>query len=67
MPKKEVPIRILNEGNKIGNHMLEKVLMGGGEGIILRRVRSEYEHGRSKSLIKLKVYLFIYLLIFDLM
>lgn len=31
---------------------------GGGEGLILRKARSVYEHGKSVSLLKLKVILY---------
>jgi len=34
--------------------MLKKVLLKGGEGIMLRRPNSMYEHGRSHSLLKVK-------------
>ena len=36
----------------------EIIQKGGGEGLILRRVASHYEHGRSLSLLKLKVLFF---------
>ena len=35
--------------------MIEGVLDDGGEGVILRKVGSLYEHGRTTALIKLKV------------
>lgn len=35
--------------------LLEKIMEEKGEGIMLRRQGSKYEHGRSPSLIKMKV------------
>lgn len=35
--------------------MLQQVIEGGGEGIILQKKNSFYEQGRSQSLLKLKV------------
>jgi hypothetical protein len=35
--------------------MIEGILEDGGEGVILRKVGSKYEHGRTSALIKLKV------------
>lgn len=35
---------------------LQSLLKEGGEGIVLRKPSSLYEHGRSPSLFKLKVY-----------
>ena len=43
---------------KTSNHVnksLQNILEHSGEGIILRERGSTYEHGRSRSLIKLKV------------
>lgn len=33
----------------------EAILEDGGEGVILRKIGSKYEHGRTPSLVKLKV------------
>jgi ATP-dependent DNA ligase len=35
--------------------MLENITTNGGEGVILRKKGSLYEHGRSPSLLKFKV------------
>jgi ATP-dependent DNA ligase len=37
------------------NGMVQEIINDGGEGIILRKVNSLYEYGRTSSLIKLKV------------
>ena len=38
------------------NETLRTIIESGGEGVILRKVGSHYEHGRSTALIKIKVY-----------
>lgn len=43
------------KGSKHLHAVLEKVIESGGEGVITRRSGSFYEHGRSLSLVKLKV------------
>lgn len=43
---------------KKGTHlreMMEGIVEGGGEGIMLRKIASFYEHGKSQSLLKIKV------------
>lgn len=47
--------------------MKEMILERGGEGIMLRRIGSLYEPGRSQSLIKIKVLLLLIILIFLLL
>ena len=42
-------------GSKHLSGMMKEILENGGEGIILRKVKSLYEHGRTPNLIKLKV------------
>jgi ATP-dependent DNA ligase len=42
------------------NNMLHNVVDHGGEGIILQKSSSRYEHGRSTSLLKVKVSLCLY-------
>jgi ATP-dependent DNA ligase len=48
------------KGGRAVNVALAHVTRGGGEGIILRKVKSLYEHGRSPNLFKLKVYSFLF-------
>lgn len=43
------------------NRMVQHILDGGGEGVMLQKHSSLYEHGRSPSLIKLKVLIIIIL------
>lgn len=43
---------------------LKEVMERGGEGVILRAAKSLYEHGRSDSLLKLKVFLLLSSLLF---
>jgi hypothetical protein len=48
---------------KNGQHLsglVEGIIEDGGEGVILRKVASLYEFGRSSSLIKLKVHILLY-------
>ena len=40
---------------QLAGRMVNEVTTSGGEGIILRRPLSLYEHGRSNSLVKRKV------------
>ena len=48
--------RVLCSGSHHMRTLAEEVIQkGGGEGLILRRVASHYEPGRSLSLLKLKV------------
>lgn len=44
---------VVNEA--VTTQMAKEVIDHGGEGIILRKPLSQYEHGRSNSLIKHKV------------
>ena len=39
----------------LSKYFIQMVIDDGGEGIIVRKVGSLYEHGRSKELLKLKV------------
>lgn len=48
-------MRVLCQNNKHVNELISGALEDGGEGVILRKVGSEYEHGRTSSLIKLKI------------
>ena len=41
-------------------YALQQVLADGGEGVVLRKPASQYEHGRSTNLIKLKVSFFFF-------
>lgn len=43
------------EGEDMIKRMVEGVINEGGEGVVLRRVKSLYSHGRSSDLVKLKV------------
>ena len=36
---------------------IKSILEGGGEGVVLRDGKSQYQHGRSNSMVKLKVFL----------
>ena len=44
--------------------LLEFIAQNAGEGVILRKPSSVYEHGRSSSLVKVKVSHLFYLFIF---
>ena len=57
--------RVLCKHSKHLNVLVQEVIDDGGEGVIMRKVGSLYEHGRSPNLIKLKVsllclYLYLY-------
>lgn len=41
--------------------LVDQVMVHGGEGLILQRLASSYDNGRSNSLIKLKVFSFLFL------
>ena len=47
--------RVLCESQKQIADSLHIVLSNGGEGVILQKAESMYEHGRSASLFKIKV------------
>lgn len=48
-------MRLLCNSNEISDLILDNVVEHEGEGIILRKLGSIYEHGRSTSLVKIKV------------
>ena len=48
--------RVLGQDDEHLKFVLQSVIDDGGEGAILRKVGSLFEHGRSTSLIKLKVF-----------
>jgi ATP-dependent DNA ligase len=48
-------MRVLVTRKQHVNNMSHQIIKDGGEGVILRQPASEYEHGRSAFLIKLKV------------
>ena len=47
--------RLMCNQRKVLRKLIQHIISDGGEGVILRRPRSIYLHGRSDSLIKLKV------------
>ena len=60
-----VTFRVLCSGERHMRAFADEIMQkGGGEGLILRRVASHYERGRSLSLLKLKVLLFILVLFY---
>ena len=48
-------IRVLCTRKQLVNSMSQHIIGDGGEGVILREPKSLYKHGRSESLLKLKV------------
>lgn len=48
--------RVECKNNKHVNLQLKNIIQDGGEGVILRKKGSLYEHGRTTNLLKLKVY-----------
>ena len=52
--------RVLCCGEHHVRAFADEIIQKGGEGVILRKVASHYELGRSLSLLKLKVYLFTF-------
>lgn len=48
-------MRVLCTNSKICEKFMESIIEDDGEGIILRKPNSIYEHGRSNNLFKLKV------------
>lgn len=56
--------RALHKNRKSLNEFVQSVINNEGEGIILRKHGSIYEHGRSQSLIKLKVTLLFIVILF---
>lgn len=53
--KKTVAPRVLCKDQKHLLKMVEGIIDHAGEGVILRKRGSFYEHGRSSSLLKMKV------------
>lgn len=51
-------MRVLCDGPTHIKKVTQEVIEGIGEGVILRKVGSLYEAGRSESLVKLKVCIF---------
>lgn len=45
------------------NEMVERIIEDKGEGIMLRKIGSLYEHGKSQSLLKIKVFILVSLFI----
>lgn len=63
MTVKSVAFRVLCKNFPQLNFYVQKILDDEGEGGILRKVGSKYDHGRSTNLIKLKVSLLLLLLL----
>lgn len=55
-----IAFRWLCNSSKKLSMSISNILEDGGEGIILRKPNSLYEHGKSQQLIKLKVYYYYY-------
>lgn len=49
---------MLCKDNITTKNLMKEVIENEGEGLILRKVRSIYENGRSSSLVKLKVHFY---------
>jgi hypothetical protein len=47
--------RVMSENNAHLSSTVQGIIEDGGEGVILRKIGSIYEHGRSPSLLKIKV------------
>lgn len=56
---KMIAMRFINRNREVLKYVLEEVMEDGGEGVIVRQPHSFYVRGRSHSLWKLKVHLFI--------
>jgi hypothetical protein len=52
---KIIVLRVQCCDNSHVNEMIEAILDDGGEGVIMRKMGSQYEHGRTTALLKLKV------------
>ena len=59
MPSQIVPSRFLLCEKSHLNKVVQLVIEDGGEGVILRKIGSLYEQGRSQSLLKFKVHLIL--------
>jgi ATP-dependent DNA ligase len=55
-------MRVLMSSNDIMERSASDIIANGGEGVVLRRSSSLYEHGRSLGVLKIKVEYFKMLL-----
>lgn len=53
--------RVRLKNDKQVNYFLQNIINDGGEGVVVRKVNSIYEHGRTPSLLKLKVIKYYFL------